>query len=300
MKKMKTYIAALLLAPAFVACNQEKVDELTAENRELSNQKQELNSELEAYMKTFNDIETNLKEIKEREESINLSTSDNIEYEEGDSKEAVVNDIQAINTLMAENRQKIEQLQSKLNTNSKEFKRLVANLNRRIKEKDEELVALKEDLENLNIEKEQLAKNVEDLTYTVDTLSTIKSKQSEVIASQTEKIENQTEVLNEAYVAIGTFKDLENEKVVTKEGGLLGIGRTEKLKSDFNDKAFSKIDKTKVNSIPVFAKKVELVTNHPLGSYELSVNDEEEVEKLVILDPDKFWNSSKYLVVVVN
>ena len=297
---MKNYIAALLVAPAFMACNQDKIDQLTSGNNELSSQRQELSSELEAYMKTFNDIESNLKEIKEREENINLSTSDNVEYSEEDSKASVLKDIQAINTLMAENKQKMEQLQDKLNTSSAEFKKLVGNLNRRLKEKDAELVALKEDLENLNIEREQLAQNVQKLTYKVDTLTVIRNTQDETIASQTNTIDTQTEALNTAYVAVGTFKDLENEDVVTKEGGLLGIGRTEKLKSNFNNNAFSKIDRTKVNSIPVFAKKVELVTNHPADSYELSKNEEEEVEQLVILDPDKFWKSSKYLVVVVN
>lgn len=296
---MKKYIAVLLLAPIFVACNQKKVDELTAQNQELSTQKQELSTELEAYMKTFNEIETNLKEIKQREEQISVSTGDNVEAP-ANAKAAIVRDIQAINTLMAENRKKMEELQSKLNTDSKEFKRLVANLNRRLQEKDEELITLKEDLEKLNVEREQLAKNVETLTYTVDTLSTAYTSNTETIASQTEKIANQTEALNTAYVAIGTFKDLEEEQVVTKEGGILGIGSTEKLRADFNNKAFSKIDITKVNDIPVYAKKIELVTNHPEGSYELKRNEEDKVEKLVILDPDKFWNSSKYLVVMVN
>ncbi|ELR69069.1 lipoprotein, putative [Fulvivirga imtechensis AK7] len=296
---MKKYIVVLLLAPVFVACNQKKVDELTAQNQELSTQKQELSTELEAYMKTFNDIENNLKEIKQREEQISVSTGDNVQAP-ANAKEAIVRDIQAINTLMAENRQKMEELQSKLNTDSKEFKRLVANLNRRLQEKDGELVALKEDLERLNVEREQLTKNVETLTYTVDTLSNAYTSNTETIASQSEKIANQIEALNTAYVAIGTYKDLEGEKVVTKEGGILGIGRTEKLRTDFNDKAFSKIDITKVNDIPVYAKKIELVTTHPEDSYELKRNEEDKVEKLVILDPDKFWNSSKYLVVMVN
>lgn len=297
---MKKYIIVLLLAPLFVACNQDKVDELTTQNQELSTQKQELSTELEAYMKTFNDIESNLKEIKEREEQINISAADNVENNKGDNKEAIVRDIQAINTLMAENRKKMDDLQSKLNTNSDEFKRMVANLNQRIKAKDQELVALKEDLEKLNVERDQLAQNVETLSYKVDTLSTAYTTKSETISSQSEKIANQTEALNTAYVAIGTYKDLEEENVVTKEGGILGIGSTEKLRSDFNNKAFSKIDITKVNDIPVFAKKIELVTNHPIGSYELQKNEEDKVEKLVILDPEKFWNSSKYLVVVVN
>ncbi|UII21129.1 hypothetical protein [Fulvivirga ligni] len=300
MKTIKRYIAVLLIAPAFVACNQKKVDELTSANQSLSTEKQELSVELENYMKTFNEIEANLKEIKSREDKINLSATDNVEYQEGDAKQAVVNDIKAINTLMAENRTKMDELQNKLNTSSAEFKKMVANLNYRIKQKDGEISTMKEDLEKLNIEKEQLTENVTNLTYTVDTLSTTNTKQSDLIANQTKTIENQTESLNTAYVAIGTKKDLEDEDVITKEGGVLGIGSTEKLKANANNKAFSKIDITKTNSIPVFAKKLELVTAHPKDSYELAWNENDQIEKLVILDPAKFWNSSKYLVVKVN
>ena len=300
MKTIKRYIAVLLIAPAFVACNQKKVDELTSANQSLSTEKQELSVELENYMKTFNEIEANLKEIKSREDKINLSATDNVEYQEGDAKQAVVNDIKAINTLMAENRTKMDELQNKLNTSSAEFKKMVANLNYRIKQKDGEISTMKEDLEKLNIEKEQLTENVTNLTYTVDTLSTANTKQSDLIANQTKTIENQTESLNTAYVAIGTKKDLEDEDVITKEGGVLGIGSTEKLKANADNKAFSKIDITKTNSIPVFAKKLELVTAHPKDSYELAWNENDQIEKLVILDPAKFWNSSKYLVVKVN
>ncbi|MBL3656636.1 Cbp1 family collagen-binding glycoprotein adhesin [Fulvivirga sediminis] len=300
MKTIQRYIAVLLIAPAFVACNQKKVDQLTSENQELSSEKQELSTELEDYMKTFNEIEANLKEIKSREDKINLSTSDNVEYKEDDAKKAVVNDIKAINTLMAENRAKMSELQTKLNTNSSEFKKMVANLNYRIKQKDNEIATMKGDLEKLNIEKEQLTENVEHLTYTVDTLSNANSEKTEVIANQTKTIEEQTESLNTGYVAIGTKKDLEEEEVITKEGGVLGLGATEKLKADMNNKAFSKIDISKTNSIPVFAKKLELVTSHPTDSYELAWNDQDQIEKLVILNPAKFWNSSKYLVVKVN
>lgn len=298
MNPLKKLLVILLLSPAIVGCNQKKVDELTAENQTLSTQKQELNTELEAYMKTFNEIEANLKEIKEREETIGVNSS-GVEGKKGATRESLVRDIEAINALMAENKEKMKSLQAQANS-SNEFKTMVANLNRRVKEKDAELAELKQNLEQLTSEKQELTKNVESLNYTVDTLSNARMTQSELIAEQKQRLENQLNELNTGYVAIGSFKDLKDDNVLVKEGGLLGIGRTEKLKNDFNKEAFNKIDITQVNSIPLSAKKVEMVTVHPEGSYEFNKNDDNEVEQLVILDPEQFWNSSKYLVLVTN
>ncbi|MTI21280.1 hypothetical protein E1176_09630 [Fulvivirga sp. RKSG066] len=300
MKKVTHYFTVLMLATLIVSCNQKEVDQLTAEKQELTVEKDSLNSNLEAYMQTFNEIERNLEEIKQREDKINLKTTDNVEFAEGDAKSAVVNDIQAINTLMQENRQKMEELQGELSSTNAEFKQMVNRLNSRLKEKDEQVIAMKEDLEQLNIEKEALTKDVEKLSYTVDTLENKSNLQAKVIETQNEKIDNQTEALNTGYVAIGTSRDLEEEKVIEKEGGVLGIGRTEKLSTNLNEQAFEKIDVTATTAIPVFAKKVELVTNHPKGSYELKKSADEKIQQLTILNPDEFWKSTKYLVVVVD
>ncbi len=289
-----------MLATLIVSCNQKKIDQLNADNLELASEKDSISNNLKSYLQTFNEIEKNLDEIKSREEKINLQTKDNIEFAENDSRKAVVNDIKAINTLMKENRQKMADLQSQLSSTSNEFKSMVARLNKRLNAKDEELVALKSDLESLNIEKIELAQSVDRLNYTVDTLSTKTQFQTSVIDAQYEKIEDQTEELNTRYVTVGTFKSLRDEKVVDKEGGILGIGSTETLRDDINQNAFQKIDATKTMAIHVGAKKAELVTSHPKGSYELSKNANEEIEQLTILNPTEFWKSSKYLVVMIN
>jgi len=300
MKRLTLYVSVLMLALSTMSCNQDKIDKLSAENQELSTTKDSLNSNLVAYMHTFNEIEKNLAEIKKREDKINLKTSDNVEFNEENAKQAVVKDIQAINALMAENRKKMAELQNRLNSTNKEFKTMVNRLNARLKDKNEQLTAMKGELEQLNIEKAALAENVDKLSYTVDTLENRAQLQTKVIAAQDEKIEHQTEAINTAYVAIGTYKDLKDEQVVDKEGGILGIGSTEKLKDDLNEKAFKKIDKTTTTAIPVFAKKIELVTSHPADSYEISRDMDEQVQKLTILKPDEFWKSSKYLVVMVD
>ena len=48
---------------------------------------------------------------------------------------------------------------------------------------------------------------------------------------------------------------------------------------------------------PVGQKKATLVTSHPEGSYELVTDANKVVEKLIITDPVRFWESSKILII---
>lgn len=300
MKSINKYLIAVLMIPALVACNQDKIDQLSSENEQLAERTTELNTELEKYLKTYNEIEANLREIKAREDKLNLSAEDNVEYQETDNMNAMVEDIKAINALMAENKEKMAELQRSLDDAGAEYKKMVNNLSYRIKQKDGEIAQLKTNLDSLHTENEQLALNIETLTKTVDTLSLQKQEQLALIEEQKTTIDSQITDLNTAWVAIGTGKSLQEEEVVVKEGGFLGIGSTEKLNRKLKEESFSRIDITEVKSIPVQAKKVEFVTTHPADSYEFEVSENEQIEKIVILDPDKFWEASKYLVVKVD
>jgi len=113
----------------------------------------------------------------------------------------------------------------------------------------------------------------------------------------TELAEQATVELNTAYFAYGTKRELKDNGVITKEGGFIGIGKTSKLKNDFNDNYFEKIDITQKKEITIVGRKPELVTSHPSSSFKLEQGDESS--KLTISDPEKFWGASKYLVIVV-
>ncbi|TRX48592.1 hypothetical protein FNH22_28780 [Fulvivirga sp. M361] len=299
MKLLKKYGLVLMLAPIVLACNQKEMKTLSSENKELDSANHQLESELETYMRTFNEIESNLAEIKERESAIALKTQDNVEYE-GDAKQVIVDDIKAINALLVENHEKMAQLQSTLNTTNGEFKKMVGRLNQKVKEKDQEVVLLKEELTALNLEKESLTESVAELNGSVETLEGRTMVQDSVISAQTQMIQDQYNGLTTAFVAIGTYKDLEEKQVLQKEGGLLGLGRTEKLNEDPDLAAFTRINIDNELQIDVQGNKAELVTNHPKGSYKFEMNETEDIEKLVILDKDDFWRSSKMLVVMVN
>ena len=98
-----------------------------------------------------------------------------------------------------------------------------------------------------------------------------------------------TEKLNTGFFIAGTSKELKSKNIITKNS----------LKQDFNEKVFTQIDISKTNSFPVDSKKASLLTSHPSDSYVFN-KDENKIESLQITDPERFWKTSRYLVVVLN
>ena len=81
---------------------------------------------------------------------------------------------------------------------------------------------------------------------------------------------------------------------------MVGIGSTKIVNADADPAKFTKIDYTQTTAIPVNGQDVRLVTNHPTGSYQLEKDGKNSkmVKNILITDPDSFWRSSKYLVVM--
>jgi DNA repair exonuclease SbcCD ATPase subunit len=301
---MKNYKLMLFVAvPMILAgCNKEKVENLTTENVTLKGENDKLAETLNSYLETFNEIESNLAEIKEREEKIGLATSDEVENSPSAEK-AILADIKAINALLADNKARIAELQQNLQGSSvkvKEFNKLVNNLQARVEEKNVEVNELKVTLAALNTSNKELLDNVAELSMKVDTLNGVKLENETTINEQSDLLATQQAQLNTGYVATGTYKKLKEEQVVTKEGGVLGLGKVEKLNADFNNASFERIDITATSEILLAGKKVDIVTNHPGDSYKVREDETGDFSTLVITNPEEFWKSSKYLVAVVN
>ncbi len=293
---MKKYIIILIVGASTFACTnkemEQKIAQLTEENQVLKSETLDNESSIAAFMESFNDIEKNLAEIRARENNIAITNSD-AKLTEEDIKAKIAEDISAINELMSQNKETIASLDRQLKRSygnnakiKKAMETLREELTAQIVEKDEHIAVLKKDLEDMNF-------TVAELNSTIDTLSIENANQAQIIGEKVTEI-------NTAYYTVSNKKALLSDNVVSKEGGFLGIGKTKSLKESFNKDVFSKIDITEVKSFPINGKKVELVTNHPEDSYTFEKVGDKTVESLVILDPEKFWNSSKYLVVMVD
>lgn len=305
------YLWIILLIPvmALFSCNQGKVKKLEAENQQLMDANQEQDSLLNSFMASFNAFDQNLQEIKAKEDLIAMNAGDP-EMRKETRKETILDDIQAINDLLDQNRNIIDELNQKLEASDGQvgqFRRMVANLKKSLNEKDTQIASLKENLVEMDFTIASLNRKVDTLSQASTNLAAINERQSNRLTTQSDSLEAQQAriraqraALNTAYYISGTAKELKQKNILSKEGAFLGfIGGTKTLSSDFDPKDFTPIDITEIYSIPVSTKKAELITDHPSGSY--SFNEENNnVASLEIEDPERFWQTSKYLVVVTN
>jgi hypothetical protein len=282
---MKKLIYLIAFLPFAFSCeNGNKEGGLTAEDsltaisggQQVRIERQD--SSIQEFIRGFNEIQANLDTIKEKEKIVAVN-SKNPETRKS-KEEQIVADIQAIYDVMNKNKQRLATMRSKLkesNKKNEELEKFINRLTAEIEEKDGQIANLKSELERLNVEMTNL-----NTTY-----------QEEIQSGQVK-----TEKLHTAYYAFGTSKELIKNGVLTKEGGFIGLGKSNKMKEDFNKEYFTKIDITSMNVIPLGAKKAKLVTTHPAGSYKIE-GANERAEKLTIINAEDFWSASKYLVVVI-
>ncbi|MDF9796689.1 DNA repair exonuclease SbcCD ATPase subunit [Catalinimonas alkaloidigena] len=268
---------------------QEKISRLSSENQQLEQKFASKDSSLINFIESFAEIESNLSDIREREMNIQLNKEKNLSTE--DLKLRIREDVEEINRLLIENREKIASLNAQLKYSGRQNAKLKASMNElqesltaKIEAKETEIGTLTEELASMKIK-------VDELNTNLASLKDVNDQKEQTIISKVEE-------LNTAYFVTGTFKQLRDNQVLSKEGGFLGLGRTEVLKDNFNKQQFNQIDIRQTLQFPVEGEEIELVTSHPTDSYSLEKNDEEKLN-LVVSDPEKFWESSKYLVMVV-
>jgi chromosome segregation ATPase len=286
---MKKLIPALLpLLFLLASCeNKEqtaRIAQLEAEQFELMREASSRDSLVNSYLETLNEIEANLAEIKIREKIISQETASGNEMQKA-TREKINEDIRMINELMLKNKKLVASLNQKLKTSNLR----VTELEKMIELANNEVAARNIEIENLKTELAGLNFSVAALN---DTISRIKSNNQQLATVVTDK----TNELNQAYFIVGDRKKLIEKKILNKEGGFLGLGKSQKLSGDVNLDDFTQVDIRSLKSIPLGVKKATLMSVHPAGSYEL-VKTEKKVEEILIKEPAVFWQKSKVLVI---
>lgn len=259
----------------------------------LENQKQILTEQITTrdsvigeWLLTFDQIERDLNIVKEKENIITINSLD-VEFSK-DKKQQILEDIKYINTLLEQNKKKINSLTAQLKNSGGTIKGLqvkLAELEASIKLRETEISDLKVTL----VEKD----------FEIGQLNTLMTDQQILIAQKDEKISSQTGKINKAFLASGTYKALKEKGLVSKEGGFLGLGKKESFSEDFEDSSFTQINIAETFTIPVNSKAAKLITMHPKSSYELIRDNDNKIAYIEIKDPDQFWKISKYAVVEI-
>jgi len=293
--KMKKFFVLVLLMTVFFGCKhrQQQIDRLSVVRDSLTQVTYEKDSAIMEFLSGYNEIQSNLDSIKAIEKLVTVSSSQSGELK-ASQKRQIMEDIALLNQLLQKNKEMTANLQKKLSgANAKigqlqgmvaEFEKMIANLNSQIEMKDAEIEQLRQDVQRLNIDVTQLTGQVQKVT-----------QESQ---EKTQVIDKQTVALNKAFYAIGTVKELKENNVLEKEGGVLGMGRALKMKKDFNRDYFTEVDIRKFDILPLMVKKVKVVSVHPVGSYHIS--GEKRADTLFIDNSAEFWKVSKYLLIVLD
>ncbi|MFP4556575.1 MAG: hypothetical protein ACLFNU_06875 [Bacteroidales bacterium] len=287
---MKRLVIIILVTAVFFSCKEKEKQEikrLTQEVETLKAESHAKDSAITNFFRILNDIDSNLSLIMQKEQVIAKNAALGNEMQQ-DVRERIQQDINTINELMNKNNSAISKLQSQLkgaNLQIGEFENRIKSAQNLIEKRNAEVEDLKGRLETLDFSLEQL-------NATLDTLSLEK----EMLEEQVDK---QKTDLYTAWYAFGSKNELIDNGVVEKVGGFLGIGKSLKLKADLNNSYFTKINIKETQSIPLFTTEATLITTHPNNSYELVVNENDVVEEIYIFNPELFWSTSKYLVILV-
>ena len=204
-------------------------------------------------------------------------------------KQQIQQNIEAYKLILQRQRERLATLEEKLKgseANNEKMLKIISSLKQQLNEKDQAIVELTEELGKRNVDIKTLKTHVEKLNTQVAQLE-------EEIKSQERALVAQSDIMNEAYVFIGSKKEL-------KDAGLLTSGsifKKSKLDlSQLNASAFNKIDIRKAKSFTIPAKKATVLTQMPSDSYTISDNGD-GTSTLDVTDPSRFWSMSNYLVV---
>ena len=286
LKKMKRIFIALLILPFFVACNQKEIKQLKEQNQLLTKTANEKEVAINDFIASLNSIEENLDIIREKEKIVTV----NAENPDQSQKQKIASTLTSINDILEQNRLNIANLDKKLKNswykNSK-LRKLTDRLKADIAKKESDIIAMTEQVANLNIKVEGLTTDVSNLNTTVNDLSTENNEKAKIIEEKTNK-------LNTVYYVVGSSSELKAKNIISKKGGILGIASTSVLNENFDTEAFNQVDKRELALIPIEGEKAEVITTHPLSSYKFEAG-----KGLTIIDAEQFWESSKYLVVKV-
>ena len=279
MKRTLTILSVALVAFMLSSCveKSKKYQQLMAEKNAVVLENQNIEREYNAALGIISDVENNLSAIRDAEGMMMLKNENNTQRDQLNSE------LIQIKESMAINRAKLDSLSNALDKSNKDrsyLRNTIKKLQAQIAEKEATIVAMQEQLAQKDQEIQGLNTQVSTLNETITVANAKNEEQSRVIADQILE-------MNKVYYVGATKKQL-------KENGIL----TSKyiLRKEVPAGAFTQADKRSLNEIAFEAKKVKVLSAHPLESYTIENKDNQVV--IQITNPDLFWSVTKYLVAI--
>lgn len=278
--KFLTLVAAMVAVLA--ACDNGAEGKWKTEKDSLMTMYKQQQQTLDELTNTIVEISSSLDSIAVGEELLKVT-------DEGPTltKQKMLDNLAAFKAKLSENKARLANLEKQIADKDNDLAKLgklVKYLRGEMETKELRIAQLEEQLSSANA-------NIELLLEEMGNLSSVIGSLQDKNSAQRETIEQQDEALNTGYYII-------SDKKALKEAGLLKSGDLKYEK--FDKSLFTKIDIRKVTRLNIPNKKAKILTGVPNDSYTLERNGKSESCTLTIYDVERFWSVSKYLIIEIN
>ena len=283
--KRLLFVATAIMMLLVTGCKEERKTTAVVDNSVADSLQKiivQKDNEINDMMSTLNQIQEGFRQITEAENRVNIVK----DGERTDKAQQIRENIEFISNTMKHNRDLIEKLRQQVRESSlkgDQLKGTIETMIKQLDEKDQQLQQLRAELDSKNIHINELDEQITNLNKNVTTLT-------EETKQKTQTISNQDKQLNTAWFVFGTKKELKEQHILQKGDKV--------LQSNFNKSYFTKIDIRVDKEIKLYSKSAKILTMHPSSSYTLQ-QDANKQYVLRITNPDIFWSTSKYLVILV-
>ncbi|MBR6247597.1 MAG: hypothetical protein IKQ89_01180 [Muribaculaceae bacterium] len=291
MRKIKYFVACIVILALMPSCHEHKTDDETAQidsiNSELNDSLATALAEKDSLMTLMNEIAEGMNQIKDMQDIV---SAPNLNSETPDRKNQLRNDIVLIQQSIEQRKKRLAELEKRLkqsNNYNEEMRKTIENLKKQLENQQSTIDDLTKQLAAAHVQ-------ITALNNRVDSLNTVNTEVRQEKQKAQEETQRVTNEMNVCYYAIGSKKELKAHKIIESRF----LRKTKIMEGDFEKSYFTKADKRTLNSIPLHAKKVEIMSKHPAGSYEIIESGDGKVLK--ITNPSRFWELSNFLVVKVN
>jgi len=283
-------VSTIILSTLFSSCGNDRQDP-TEQLSLMEASRQELATALEErdqLLSLVKEISESMERIKNLERVMSVAGAN--AKENPSQRTRILSDISSLKQTLRQRREQLSQLEAKLEESSlytDELKGTVKLLYRQIDTQSREIETLRGQLTKAN-------ETIDSLNNAVDSLnSTVASINDNLDMAQATSTQLENE-LNTCYYVIASKSELKAHQIL--ETGFLR--KSKLMKGDFDKGFFVTGDKRNLHSLPLNSNKARIHTNHPEDSYRIVENDRQKT--LTILDPDKFWSLTNYLVIQID
>jgi len=276
MKTTKLLFACVALTCGLLGCNdgKEAGTRWQAEKDSLINVTQQKQQVLDDLSLTLVEVSESLDSIAAGEDMLRKASES-----KALTKKDILGKLSAFRELLEKNKERMKQLETSLAGRDNELAkmgRLVKQLNAELAAKERRIAELEEQLSTANADIAMLRTQLGSASTAMDELKAEKTN-----------IENRSYT---AYYVAGTAKEL-------KEAGIISGGFLKKKKVNFDSldpTLFERIDIRSTTQLTIQARKVKVLSGVPSDSYTIARDG--DVCVLTITDVERFWSTTRYLV----